>query len=88
MQVTDYKRDLEEMQNVTREEYLASLRRCADNPSECFLPHLIFSFVNDIYVPAERVAASRGEFQSTEGSPGSLVLCIQFHYDSIITGSV
>lgn len=30
MQVTDYSRDLEEMQNVTREEYLASLRRCAE----------------------------------------------------------
>ena len=28
MQVTDYTRDLEEMQNVSREEYLASLRRC------------------------------------------------------------
>jgi len=28
LQVTDYTRDLEEMQNVSREEYLASLRRC------------------------------------------------------------
>lgn len=27
MQVTDYSRDLDEMQNVSREEYLASLRR-------------------------------------------------------------
>jgi len=27
MQVTDYSRDLEEMQNLSREEYLASLRR-------------------------------------------------------------
>ncbi|KAK4749462.1 hypothetical protein SAY87_026911 [Trapa incisa] len=27
MQVSDYKRDLEEMQNMTREEYLATLRR-------------------------------------------------------------
>ena len=27
LQVTDYSRDLEEMQNVSREEYLASLRR-------------------------------------------------------------
>lgn len=27
MQVTDYSRDLKEMQNVSREDYLASLRR-------------------------------------------------------------
>jgi AP2-like factor (ANT lineage) len=31
LQVTDYTRDLEEMQNVSREEYLASLRRCVSS---------------------------------------------------------
>lgn len=30
-QVTDYARDLEEMQNVSREDYLASLRRLISN---------------------------------------------------------
>lgn len=37
MQVTDYTRDLEEMQNVSREEYLASLRRCVYVLSESIL---------------------------------------------------
>lgn len=37
MQVTDYTRDLEEMQNVSREEYLASLRRCVYVLSEYIL---------------------------------------------------
>jgi hypothetical protein len=34
--VTEYARDTEEMQNVTREEYLASLRRCVKILNESF----------------------------------------------------
>ena len=41
MQVTDYTRDLEEMQNVSREEYLASLRRCV-----CVCVYFLIHFVN------------------------------------------
>ena len=47
MQVTDYTRDLEEMQNVSREEYLASLRRCVYVLSEYILlthPALLLIF--------------------------------------------
>ncbi|KAK7825922.1 ap2-like ethylene-responsive transcription factor [Quercus suber] len=45
--VTDYTRDLEEMQNVSREEYLASLRRCVYVLSEYILlthPALLLIF--------------------------------------------
>lgn len=65
MQVTDYSRDLDEMQNVSREEYLASLRRWKPSAS---IPSFILLSVHSeqetlswlsSMVYAERVVASQ-----------------------------
>lgn len=83
MQVTDYTRDLEEMQNMTREEYLASLRRCTYAYKEFFL---LIQFLHFLIIsfPAERVAVSQGEFRSTEDSPGWLLLWFSFDVHNYI----
>ncbi|GFS41633.1 integrase-type DNA-binding superfamily protein [Actinidia rufa] len=50
--VTDYTRDLEEMQNVSREEYLASLRRAAASQEES--PNIV-DFLDKLVTPGKMV---------------------------------
>lgn len=71
LQVTDYTRDLDEMQNVSREDYLASLRRYAcylefifQTETICGLHWILF---------AERVVVSQGEYLNTVAFPGNFL---------------
>jgi len=71
LQVTDYARDLEEMQNVSREEYLASLRLCV-------LYFTIFSSMKPscclfVILCAGRAVAFQEEYPNTGGSPGAIL---------------
>lgn len=67
LQVTDYTRDLEEMQNVSREEYLASLRRFGSkNISQSGSWHISYSG----FSLAGRAVASLEECLNIVRSPG------------------
>lgn len=70
LQVTDYTRDLEEMQNVSREEYLASLRRCV-YALKCFLTCIhTAAYVCCVMLSAGRAVVSQEDYLNIGDSPG------------------
>lgn len=69
LQVTDYTRDLEEMQNVSREEYLASLRRCVYLSPKYFLTCKPYRCLHETLY-AGRAVAFQEDYQNIVDSPG------------------
>lgn len=69
--MTDYSRDLEEMQNVSREDYLASLRRLLYNFAILSIFEIIWFLLASSFTG--RVVVSLGVYPNIVPFPGILV---------------